>query len=163
MPQIDPCHGSLLDLWVEFLVLSSHCIPSHHHVGIWDRHTHICSSDLYTCCARHVGSLCWRMLMAALWDGWMGLQRPNGSRPRKQFDAWQAGPTLTGSWTGQEYCWIWFRPILGPDYQSLKGMWTECCFSGFRHPSLEKIIAVLHRAWGPLHLEWRKDCTEYGW
>lgn len=73
---------SLLDFWVEFFVLSSHCIPSHHHVGIWGRHTHMCNSDLYTCCARHVGSPRLKNAYGSTLRWMNGLvQAKQGSRP----------------------------------------------------------------------------------
>lgn len=76
--------------------------------------------------------------MAALWDGWMGLQQLNrGAGP--------GGDLMAQLWLGAElgtepfrkgHCGVWFWPSLALDCRSLRGMWKECCFSAFRYPSV---------------------------
>lgn len=91
-----------------------------------------------------LGSGCWGMLLAALWDGWTGKQA------QRWLDALQC-LALTASRAGRDpfrkgYCWVWFKPSLVPHYWSLKGMWKECGFSAFRCPSVVDHSRV-HRAW----------------
>lgn len=92
-----------------------------------------------------LGSGCWGMLLAALWDGWTGKQA------QRWLDALQPSLALTASRAGRDpfrkgYCWVWFKPSLVPHYWSLKGMWKECGFSAFRCPSVVDHSRV-HRAW----------------
>lgn len=142
------CCGPVLAKWACWTSgWSSLCLAAlaFHPITVWasEAGTPTCAAVTFIPAVQGMlGAWCWRMLMAALWDGWMDLQQLN--REQAQEAIWSFD-MLAQLWLGAKlgsetfrkgHCWAGFWPSLAPDYRSLRGMWKECCFSAFRYPSV---------------------------